>query len=143
MRVLIPLTACAALLVGCQSYEIPYGMQAYKVGENLGGPVVARAFNLRPNRVMVFNDVCASACTMTADIARRLGGGVCITSRAVFFFHAIRTGSRWENDTDRFYSPDIAAWVRKHGGFPKTLDLKDMTVMTFMEARQFWPVCKL
>lgn len=96
---------------------------------------------------------CISACAIFADLARP---HVCITSGAVFYFHLARKldiNFNWFvmrttnisplsellilRYSDPPQSPDIDAWVRSRGGYPKDAFL----VMPFSVAKKFWPVC--
>ena len=96
---------------------------------------------------------CISACAIFADLARPR---VCIAEGAVFLFHmarhpmlniewftikSISTGFIGEPlifiYSDPPQSPDIDAWVKSRGGYPKDRFL----VMPFSTAKNFWPIC--
>jgi hypothetical protein len=83
---------------------------------------------------------CASACVILADEARPR---VCITERAVFWFHKGYNRTVKPDDPnyrfDPIQSPDITAWVMEHGGFPA--DDEHMLDMHADEAQWFWPMC--
>ncbi len=92
---------------------------------------------------VVIDGICASGCAAFADLARP---NVCITPRARFAFH---TG--WANLYELhidyevrfvpFMSPDVFAWIVKHGGLPNSNDWLGMLYMSSKEAAAFWPTC--
>jgi len=102
------------------------------IRENPGGVVkdfewLASLVNVR-GQIIVIDGICASACALFADQARRY---IRITDRAEFLFHKTSDGS------DPPHSPDIAAWVNANGGFPSQ-ESGTLTNMDFDVARRFW-----
>jgi hypothetical protein len=82
-------------------------------------------------RTVIIAGPCFSACAIFADFARE---NVCITAAARFGFH------RSSNENDPPQSPDIAAWVEAHGGYPANSSGK-LTMMEAAAVGQFWRTC--
>lgn len=113
---------------------------------NPGGEVkafqaAARAVRAGAKRLVVIDGPCISACAIFADMAR---SRVCITSRARFGFHkasilAVRSFGQSEliGRQDPPHSRDIAAWVKRKGGFP----VSGLRVMSAKEAGRYWRRC--
>ncbi len=97
---------------------------------------------------LVIDGLCASACVILADMARR---NTCITSRARIAVHKasivqmVRTTVANRKVTvgkvvgreDPPQSNDINRWVKAHGGYPT----EGMRVIPVKDAQQFWPMC--
>jgi hypothetical protein len=98
---------------------------------------------------LVIDGVCASACVILADIARR---NTCLTPSAKMQVHqamvvrftdrAVGSGGRnpvaeLVRREDPPHSPDIDRWVRSHGGYPA----KGVMQIPLSQARKFWAAC--
>lgn len=126
-------------LFGCND---PCIVQGNPGGNALFFSISATAV-LNQQKVATIDGPCYSACALFADLARER---VCITKRAEFGFHTIRL-SLWSKDLPTIpipfrpfnHSRDIGTWVENNGGFP----LLDLTIMSYKEARQFWPTCPI
>jgi hypothetical protein len=101
----------------------------------------ADAINSGARKRVIIDGVCASACAILADRARRR---VCVTNNAVFAFHMGRVmrfdGSQMYATGDfrrPQHSRDIRTYVQKHGGFPR----EGFVVMRARDARAYWRSC--
>jgi hypothetical protein len=98
---------------------------------------------------LVIDGVCASACVILADIARR---NTCITPRAKMQVHqatvvrftgqSVGSGGRqpmaeFVRREDPPHSVDIDRWVRSHGGYPAD----GVRLIPVSQARKFWAAC--
>jgi hypothetical protein len=97
---------------------------------------------------LVIDGVCASACVILADIARR---NTCVTPSAKMQVHQAMV-VRFTGQTvgsggnavaelvrreDPPHSPDIDRWVRGHGGYPAD----GVMQIPVSQARKFWASC--
>lgn len=81
--------------------------------------------------------VCASACTITMDRARK---NFCVTERTELWFHqaTVTVGGTFRFRKPVDYSPDINQWIEDRGGQP----LEGFLVMNAKEAQRFWKSCE-
>ena len=116
------------------------------VTNNPGGDVnafkaAAREIKRTGQRVVI-DGPCHSACAVLADIARK---NVCVTKNAKFGFHQGYVVAQAPSGgplylMGRFkpsHSRDIARWVSKHGGYPKT----GYRLMGNTSAGRIWKRC--
>lgn len=117
------------------------------IKRNEGGKVgtfLMAAIDVRRGRrnLLIIDGECISACAILADFARPK---VCITSKAVFKFHELRykDADEYGNAIYRDGGPppqshDIDLWVWSQ---PRQYPWEEFTVMSFEQAKRFWPVC--
>ncbi|MEO8669431.1 MAG: hypothetical protein ABI399_13000 [Bauldia sp.] len=119
------------------------------ISRNLGGiaseyEAAAHAVLGGARKQIIISGTCASACALFADKVRNV---VCVTPRAVFYFHKATLWSAGPGSEviRRFapqQSPDIQAWVMARGGYPAGDRLRDMLAMPAAESHKFFRQCR-
>ena len=110
-------------------------------GGNVLAHMRAAKVLLAQRKEMEIDGLCASACTITADIMSR-NGKVCVTPKAVMMFHyprfeVVLNGKPSMMKLGYTYEPGVQKWINSKGGLP----WEGWLTMKGEEATSRFPTC--